>query len=703
MPEELQQRIKELESENQKLRLATQQWDRIFKLYKEANDKLQQLDQSLSATHADIEQALQAGGLSWWSWDHQTGNLKFDKNRACLLGYEEGEEICHTFDDLVNIIHPDDFPFVMERMKGHLDGTRPDFFAEYRIRAKSGEWKWFCDKGKIVETDIMGKPLKIAGTLADINQRKITEMELVEARDRSIADNQAKNSFLSSMSHEIYTPMAGVVGMAQILRQSKLSQEQNEYLEVIVKSATDLMSILNDIMEYSKIEAGKVEFHEKPFSIFQVVEEIASSLADKAVEKNIEILSYQDPNIPAEVVGDPVRLRQVLKIFTDNALKFTEKGEIRIEAVFEVWDEDTVRVRFSIVDTGIGISPEGIKKLFYSFSRLDSPGSKKHIGGGLGLAIAKHLVERMNGQISVDSVPGEGTTFTFSIVFERYKDAEAPDSMKGILRGKKVMIIDPQATHAELLHNYFERWDSEVSLCHDTEEAIKKIHLQAELRKPYNLIVVEYQRPGMNGLDFAARIKKDPLMKPSKILLTTSRLAPVTPVELATAGIHECLVRPYTLNRLKNRIEKTLSQSLRGTSDLEEDELQLLDIRKRALHVLIAEDNLIHQKVARVILEKIGHQVDVAENGKIAVAMNAEKKYDLILMDIFMPEMDGLEATIKIREMEAADPDCFPVHICAITANASEEDEEKCLRAGMNSYILKPFKFEELTRVLARV
>ena len=703
MSEELHQKIKELESENQKLRLATQQWDRIFNVYKEANEKLQQLEQSLSTVNAHIEQALKAGGLSWWSWDHVTGKLNFDKNRARLLGYEEGEEMFHTFNDLVNFIHPDDYQFVMDKIKGHLDGNHPEYFAEYRIRTKSGEWKWFCDKGKIVETDILGKPLKIAGTLADINQRKKTEMELVEARDRSIADSQAKSSFLASMSHEIYTPMAGVVGMAQILRQSKLNQEQNEYLDVIVKSATDLMSILNDIMEFSKIEAGKVEFHEKPFSIFQVVEEIAASLADKAEEKGIEILSYQDPNIPTEVIGDPVRLRQVLKVFTDNSLKFTEKGEIRIEAGFEAWDEDTVRVRFSIVDTGIGISPEGIKKLFYSFSKLDSPESKKHSGGGLGLAIAKHLIGRMNGQIAVESAPGEGTTFSFSIIFERYKDSETPDLMKDMLRGKKVLIIDTHISHAELLQNYFERWDSDVIICNDPEEAIKKIHLQAELRKPYNLVVIEYGMAGMNGLEFATRIKKDPLMKPSKILLTTSRLAPVTSVELATAGIRECVVRPYTLNRLKNRIEKTLSQSLRETADLEEDELQLLDIRKKVLHVLLAEDNLINQKVARVILEKIGHHVDVAENGKIAVAMNAEKDYNLILMDIFMPEMDGIEATIKIREMEAADPNCFPVHICAITANASEEDEEKCLRAGMNSYISKPFKFEELTRVLNRV
>ncbi|MEI7980303.1 MAG: ATP-binding protein, partial [Bacteroidota bacterium] len=493
---------------------------------------MQQLEQDLSITNGCVEQAMKAGDLSWWEWDYKTGYIKCDSNRSRLLGFQE-KEIPTSFDAITKMIHPDDYHTVMDRITAHLDGQRPTYIAQFRLKTKSGDWRWFSDRGKIVETDILGKPVKLAGALIDINEGKIMEKELIEARDKSIADSRAKSSFLSSMSHEIYTPMAGVVGMAQILRQSKLSQEQNEYLDVIVKSATDLMSILNDILEYSKIEAGKVEFHDKPFSIHQVIEEIAATLADKAMEKGIDILSFQDPNIPVEVVGDPVRLRQILKIFTDNSLKFTEKGEIRIEAGFQEWDEDTVRIRFIIADTGIGISPEGIKKLFCSFSKLDSPESKKYGGGGLGLAIAKNLIDRMDGHIAVESTPGTGTIFTFSITFDRYKDSEVPDPMKKTMKGQKVLIIDTRDSHAELLRNYFERWDCDVEISNDPGEALKKMHHQAEIRKPYHLAVIEYQMAGINGLDFAAGIRKDSLLKSSKMLLTTSRMAPVSAVQHA--------------------------------------------------------------------------------------------------------------------------------------------------------------------------
>jgi len=490
--------------------------------------------------------------------------------------------------------------------------------------------------------------------------------------------------------------------MAQILKQSKLSQEQEEYLDVIVKSATNLMSILNDILEYSKLESGHVEFHDKPFSINQVVEEVTASMLDKAKEKNLEVLSFQDPNIPGEVIGDPVRLRQVLKIFTDNAIKFTVQGEIAVESHFLEWDEESVKVRFSITDTGIGISEEGIKKIFFSYSKLDSPESMKQGGGGLGLAIAKRLIERMNGKICVESTLGKGTTFTFSIVFDRYKDSVITDDMKDTLSGSKILLVDGMTSRRSILRNYFERWDCEVEESADPVEALKVIQHQGEIKKPFRMIVLEYRWDESNGLEIGKILRKDPALKKTGMLLATSRDHTFTLEELEACGISGMLIRPYTLNRLKNRIKNVIS----GTPKIDFTQAagdEVAQIRRKNLNILLAEDNLINQKVALVTLDRLGHRVDLAENGLLAVKMFGMKTYDLVLMDIYMPEMDGFAATARIRELESASPGNKPVFICAITANTSPEDREKCFLAGMDDYISKPFKMEELTTILGKL
>jgi CheY-like chemotaxis protein len=328
----------------------------------------------------------------------------------------------------------------------------------------------------------------------------------------------------------------------------------------------------------------------------------------------------------------------------------------------------------------------------------------KYGGGGLGLAIAKRLIDRMNGQVNVESTPGSGTIFSFTINFERYKDAEVEDQMIKLLHGIKILVLDPKQSRRRIMRNYFERWDAEVEECGNPADAVKMIHQKAEIRRPYDLVVVEFHIPGTDGLKFASSVKKDPLMQKSKLLLTTSRNEPVTSAELAAAGILVSLVRPYTLSRLKSRIKEVLSQVRKEVSGgADEVELHLKEDQRRVLNILLAEDNVINQKVALVTLQKMGHSIDLAENGKIAVDKFAQKDYDLVLMDLYMPEMDGLEATRKIREFEAMNPGSNPVHICAITANTTAEDEENCYKAGMNSYISKPFKLEELIKILNRI
>jgi PAS domain S-box-containing protein len=704
MSKELLKKIADLEQEIKVVRLASQQWEHIQKVYQESLERLKLLERELTITQERTNRALFGGDLAWWDWDYKSGNVHFNENRARILGYERVDELPHKYDKLIKTIHPDDYEYTVAKIQQHLSGASPNYEAEFRLKTKAGEWRWFFDKGKIVETDILGKPVRLAGVLIDIHERKNIENELVAACETAVSESRAKSSFLASMSHEIYTPMAGVIGMADILKQSKLSQEQEEYLNVIVKSANNLMSILNDIIEFSKLESGKLEFHEKPFSIHQVVEEVTGSYVEKAHEKGVAILSFQDPNIPAEVVGDPVRVRQFLKIFTDNALKFTEKGEIRIEAHFLEWDNETVKIRFNICDTGIGISEAGLKKLFTSFSKHDLPESKKYSGGGLGLAIARRLIDRMIGTVAVDTKPGTGTTFSITIDFERYKDAEHQDPMKEMLQGTKVLILDPHQTRRSILANYFTRWDAEVEETGVPAEALKLIEHRAQIHRPFDLIIVEHAMPEIDGLKFANSLKHAAWMKKSKILLTNSRLYPVSSAELASAGILVGLVHPFTLSRLRSRIREVLTQLRKEyTLDHDDGDRHPMDDQKKVLNILLAEDNLINQKVALVTLEKIGHVTDLAENGRIAVDMFEKKPYDLVLMDMFMPEMDGLEATRRMRQFEGKNPGRNPVHICAITANTSREDEERCYQAGMNSYISKPFHLEELIKILNRI
>lgn len=696
-------RIRVLEAENKKMRMAMEHWDHLERNYRRANDELQQWYTRLTQLNEKTNLALHGGDLAWWEWDYRTGKVQYNENRAKLLGFTP-DELPDSYNGITSMIHPDDYQSAMSRLQRHLDGESPNYEAEFRLQTKTGEWRWFYDRGKIVETDILGKPVRLSGVIIDIHERKSIENLLVIARDKAVTDSRAKSNFLASMSHEIYTPLAGVIGMAEILKQSKLTAEQEEYLDVIVSSAGNLMSILNDILEFSKIESGNVELKEKPFSIHQVVEEITTSCLGRAVEKQLRILSFQDPEIPSEVIGDPLRVRQILRILTDNALKYTETGHIGIEVHFLEWDHETVRVRFVVSDTGIGISAEGINTMFGSFTRLDTPQSKKYGGGGLGLAIAKRLIDRMNGRIQVESEPGRGSTFSVEILFDRYKDSEMSDTMKLMLKGMRGLLVDSDHFRRSLLAAYLDCWEAELDRAGSAGEALKMINHQSEINKPYNFIIIEHQMDGTDGLAFASSLRHDQAVQKSILILTADRRFEFANAELHKAGVETVISQPLLLSRLRSRLKSALTlarREERGEGD--SDDFTPADAQKRSLRILLAEDNLINQKVALVILEKIGYSADLAENGADAVERAKETNYDLVLMDIQMPVMDGYEATRRIREIEGRHPGRVPAHICAITANRSREDEERCFEAGMNSYITKPFRLEEITRVLSHI
>ncbi|TSA26684.1 MAG: response regulator [Bacteroidetes bacterium] len=697
MSEELHQRIKELENRNKVLTTATEQWEQLQKMFLDSQATLKKNEHDLREINERMERALNAGDLAWWDWEYKTGAIYYNPERARLLGYSV-EELPRNFSDVVNRIHPDDHDETVALIRKHIAGETEYYEAEYRLQSKSGEWKWFYDRGKVVERDIMGDPVLISGVLIDINERKVAERELTEAHNRADAASKAKSLFLANMSHEIYTPLAGVVGMADILKQSELADEQREYIDIIVNSASNLLSVLNDIMEYIKVENKKVELSITPVNIPQLIQEISTSIRERCREKGLEVLLYIDTQIPDHVMGDPKRVRQLLQIFVNNAVKFTEQGRIILAAEFAGWDDDSIRVRFRITDTGIGIPQHEIGRLFDSFTRVNTK-IGKYGGSGLGLAIAKHLVDLMNGVITVESEEGKGSTFTCTVEFDRLVEQETHLDASG-LAGRRILLVDSDTERRTLLNDYFLVWDCETEERNSLQEAQDALLHQFGAGKPFDLILIEAgtwskeDHETVNQLNEASWYRAKPvLIAPQKTDFSTNGFK--------REGFRTLLFRPFLPEQLLEALKSALSgetSSFNLIGDAQFADLQRTE--KRVLKILLAEDNLINQRVALVTLKKLGHETDLAENGVMAVEQYEPGKYDLILMDILMPEMNGLDAARKIREMES-ETNSEPVHICAITANIHKEDEEACYEAGMNSYITKPFRLEELNKVLS--
>ncbi len=691
MQENLKKRIQALEAELKVVRLASMQWEEIQRIYQKSNDRLQQIYSQLNMVNERLTLAFEASQLSWWDWDFKSGKLECGENMALLLGLDQAA-LPLSFSAFLEFIHPDDAVDVKENLDKHLNGNTSFFESEYRLKTGLGEWKWVVNKGKIVEKDILGKPTRLIGVIMDVERRKVHETNLLAEFEKADEANKAKSFFLSNMAHEIYTPLSGVIGMAEILKQSELSPEQKEFLEIIVDSSTNLLSVFNTIMDFLKIEADQIDLSNNIFSIFDLMEDLISSIIPEAQAKELEVSSFIDPNIPVQVRGDASRLQQVLRVFADNGIKFTENGGITISAYFLSWDEDTVNLQFKVTDTGIGISDEALKRIFTSFTKI-TPSTGKYGGSGLGLAIAKHLISKMKGEVHVESTPGKGSSFVFNVLLEKVPGSE-PLAIDPKIRGLKAIIIDPSPARVRIMMDYLSRMDCEAEHLATLTEGLQEISHRHTINRPADLVIVEYEAAKLAQGSFStnAAWKEVP-----RILMYYHGTD--FPDMITGMGFIYLLKRPFLpaelstamLNAVTRKVLKPVTEGAGPVPGKAEG---------RKLRILLAEDNLISQKVAKVTLSKLGHQTDIAENGQIAVEMFKNNQYDLILMDIFMPEQDGLEATREIRQAEQANPQGKAVHICAITANADEEDEEKCYQAGADSYITKPFKLEELMEVL---
>jgi PAS domain S-box-containing protein len=623
--------------------------------------------------------------------------LKVNHSLCEIVGYSEGELLARDFQ---SITHPDDLDADLAQARQVLDGALRSYQMEKRYFHKDGRVVWIMLSVSLVR-DRQGRPIHFISQIQDVSQRKRAEEELRQAKEAAEAASRAKSEFLANMSHEIRTPMNAILGMTELTLGGDLAPPQRENLGVVKSAADSLLTLIDDILDFSKIEAGRLDLEPLAFALRDSLADALRPLAPRAHKKGLELACHVAPDAPDLLVGDWGRLRQVLVNLVGNAVKFTERGEVVVEVRCDARTAEEVRLHVAVRDTGIGIPAAKLGTIFAPFEQADSSTTRKYGGTGLGLAISSRLVGMMGGRVWAESAPGRGSTFHFTARLGRSGRGSAPGLGRSPAApaGLAALVVDDSATSRAVLAEMLDGWGLRPTAVGDAEEALAELQAAAAVGEPFRLVLLDARMPGAGGLELAERIRSCPELAGAALLLLSCADRPEDAARCRRLGVVARLTKPVKGTDLLAALLSAVEPAAGPAAPAAPPSAPSGGAGLRPLRVLLAEDNPFNQRVGVLTLEGAGHTVRVAGNGREAVAAWQQEAFDVVLMDVQMPEMDGFEATAAIRAAERATGRHTPV--IAVTAHAMKGDRERCLAAGMDGYVAKPIRPEELWRTIA--